>query len=36
MKIFYSIPLFNGLQIRRLDPFCLEMIRSDRATITIS
>jgi len=36
MKILYSIPLFNGLQERQFDPFCLEMIRSDRATITIS
>jgi len=36
MKIFYSIPLFNGLQISRFDPFCVEMILSDRATITIS
>ena len=36
MKIFYSTRLFNGLQIGRFDPFCLESIRSDRATITIS
>jgi hypothetical protein len=36
MKIFYSIPLFNGLQERPFDPFFLVMIRSDRATITIS
>lgn len=36
MKLFYSTPLFNGLQISRFDPFCLEMIRSDLATITIS
>jgi hypothetical protein len=35
-EIFYSIPLFNGLQISRFDPFCLEMIRSDHMTITIS
>ena len=25
--MFYSTPLFNGLQISRSDPFCLEMIR---------
>jgi hypothetical protein len=36
MKILDSIPLFNGLQISRFEPFCFEMIRSDRATITIS
>ena len=36
MKISYSTPLFSGLQIARFDLFCLEMIRSDRATITIS
>jgi hypothetical protein len=35
-KMFYSTLLFNGLQISRFDPFCLETIRSDRATITIS
>ena len=29
-------PLFRGLQISRFDPLCLEMIRSDRATITVS
>jgi hypothetical protein len=31
-----SSTLFNGLQIRRFDPFCSVMIRSDRAIITIS
>jgi hypothetical protein len=35
-KLFYSIPLFNGLQISRFDPFCSDTTRSDRATITIS
>jgi len=25
MKLFYSTPLFIGLQISRFDPFCLEM-----------
>jgi hypothetical protein len=34
--IFYSTPLFSGLQISRFNPFCLETIRSDRATATIS
>jgi hypothetical protein len=28
--------VFSGLQITRFDPLCLETIRSDRATITIS
>jgi hypothetical protein len=27
---------FSGVQISRFDPFCSKMIRSDRATITIS
>jgi len=36
MKIFYLTIFLNGLQISRFDPFCLEMIRSDRTTITIS
>jgi hypothetical protein len=35
-EIFYFTTLFNGFQIRRFDPFCLVMIRSDRAIITIS
>ena len=34
--IFYFTTLFKGFQIRRLDPFCLVMIRSNRAIITIS
>jgi hypothetical protein len=36
VKIFYSTPLFSGLQVSRGDPLCLEMICFDRATITIS
>jgi hypothetical protein len=36
MKIFYATPLFNGLQVGRFDPFRLETIRFDRATMTIS
>jgi len=36
MKIFYSTPLFNGLQISRFDPFFSEVTRFDRANITIS
>jgi len=32
----FSTPVVNGLQISRFDPFGLETIRSDRATITIS
>jgi hypothetical protein len=34
-SLLYS-SLCNGLQVGRCDPFCLELIRSDRATITIS
>jgi hypothetical protein len=36
LKIFYSTHLFNGLQIGQFDPFGLETISPDRATITIS
>jgi hypothetical protein len=28
--MLYSIPLFNGLQLSRFDPFRLELILSDR------
>ena len=35
-RISYFTAVFSRLQILRLDPFCLEMIRSDRTTITIS
>jgi hypothetical protein len=29
-EMLYSIPLFNGLELSRFDPFRLEMIPSDR------
>jgi len=35
-KLYTFTTPFNGFQIRRFDPFCLVMTRSDRAIITIS
>jgi hypothetical protein len=36
LENFLLYSSFSGLQIGRFDPFCSEMIRPDRATITIS
>ena len=35
MKIFYSTPLFNRLQVGRFDPFCWVMIRFEHGTTTV-